>query len=945
MVVSDNKTNSKPTDSKSAKDNSNSNASPKELSEEDKQMVETLNMLVERITESGSNVELKMAALNALKDQIKSSTTSISSIPKALKYLLPHYVVLKSAHSQLAVDSLIALNLAHILSVLAMTFEDEGKKESVKPRESLHYHLASRALNQPIDSWGHEYAKHLAKEIGEDFKETGRLEHLLDTVSQLVPFFLRHNAEPDACDLLVEVNRLGDIVEAVKKEGDAIDYARVCRYLTSCVSFELYPADQQILESVFAIYMDRQDYPWSLVTALRLNSPEHLRKVFAASAGDSVMKRQLAFMLARQRVAISGVGVDGKEEEELQEIMFNSKLSHHYLELAKELQILPPKDPEELFNSATVGSSDPLRIVPKAETAKSNLANVLGNAFLNAGYCKDKYLEEEQEKFLWKNKDVALFTAAASLGAVNMWNLGEGLSKLDTLYNQNQQSTNQQAINVQAGTLLGIGLVHSGIRNEADTAFALLRESLETSTDLTMRTGSILGLSFAYGGTGRKDVASSLLPLISDPELQTSVFASLAVGNIMVGSADGDASSAILQAMMERDAIDLNKPLARFYSLSIALLCHGRPQAAEAVLETLEAIEHHPIGKDTQVLVKGLAYAGSGNINQIHELLGILQQCNLERKKRDDLKRQEEKAKAENRRSDQDSPKEESPIFESLSPVYAVLGMALISVTEEIGQEMALRMFNHVMHYGDSAVRRTVPLAIALLFASHPTLPVMDTLSKFSHDSDKAVAVNAVLAMGVVAGGTNHAKVSQLLRQLTTFHARDPECLLAVRLAQSLVHMGKGTLSLSPIRMQRQLVSPAGLAGLLCGLLGFTATVSVSSTQPSSVDQPQREQPGFILNDHPYMMYFLLAAASPRFLICLDESKVDEAVPVPVRVGQAVDTVGQAGRPRTITGFQTHSTPVVIAYGEQAELATDQYVTKSPILEGFVLVRKVPEIQ
>lgn len=39
---------------------------------------------------------------------------------------------------------------------------------------------------------------------------------------------------------------------------------------------------------------------------------------------------------------------------------------------------------------------------------------------------------------------------------------------------------------------------------------------------------------------------------------------------------------------------------------------------------------------------------------------------------------------------------------------------------------------------------------------------------------------------------------------------------------------------------------------------------------------------------------------------------------------QAVDVVGQAGKPKTITGFQTHTTPVLLAYGERAELATDQ---------------------
>ena len=34
-----------------------------------------------------------------------------------------------------------------------------------------------------------------------------------------------------------------------------------------------------------------------------------------------------------------------------------------------------------------------------------------------------------------------------------------------------------------------------------------------------------------------------------------------------------------------------------------------------------------------------------------------------------------------------------------------------------------------------------------------------------------------------------------------------------------------------------------------------------------------------------------------------------------VRVGQAVDVVGQAGKPKTITGFQTHTAPVLIGNG------------------------------
>jgi len=66
-------------------------------------------------------------------------------------------------------------------------------------------------------------------------------------------------------------------------------------------------------------------------------------------------------------------------------------------------------------------------------------------------------------------------------------------------------------------------------------------------------------------------------------------------------------------------------------------------------------------------------------------------------------------------------------------------------------------------------------------------------------------------------------------------------------------------------------------------------------------------------------------------------------IAVTVRVGQAVDTVGQAGRPKTITGFQTHSTPVLIGYGERAELATEEYLSLASVLEGLVILKRNPE--
>ena len=77
----------------------------------------------------------------------------------------------------------------------------------------------------------------------------------------------------------------------------------------------------------------------------------------------------------------------------------------------------------------------------------------------------------------------------------------------------------------------------------------------------------------------------------------------------------------------------------------------------------------------------------------------------------------------------------------------------------------------------------------------------------------------------------------------------------------------------------------------------------------------------------------------PRFLMTLDEDL--KPLPVNVRVGQAVDVVGQAGRPKTITGWQTQSTPVLLAYGERAELENDEYISLTSNLEGIAILKKV----
>ena len=126
------------------------------------------------------------------------------------------------------------------------------------------------------------------------------------------------------------------------------------------------------------------------------------------------------------------------------------------------------------------------------------------------------------------------------------------------------------------------------------------------------------------------------------------------------------------------------------------------------------------------------------------------------------------------------------------------------------------------MHYGEPTIRKAVPLALGLISVSNPQLPIMDTLSKYSHDNDLAVALNAIFAMGLIGAGTNNARLAQMLRQLAGYYYKEPDCLFMVRIAQGLVHMGKGTLTLYPYFFDRTIMSRTAVAGLLATLIAFT---------------------------------------------------------------------------------------------------------------------------
>jgi len=587
----------------------------------------------------------------------------------------------------------------------------------------------------------------------------------------------------------------------------------------------------------------------------------------------------LAFMFARQHL-FSVIDVSGDADTELINILNNAYLSKWYQALQKDLQITEPKEPEDIYKSHLVegrGGGN------RSDSAQLNLASSFVSAFVNAASGKDKLMTSDANAWLGLNRNQGLLAAVASLGLVHMWDLEAGTSELDKYMAKDNEYQ-------KAGGILGTGILMSGMRSEYDVAWSTIESHVADSRPI-VKNCAALALGMAYAGSSRAEIVEHLKPAIEDPmqSIETLGHFALALGLLCVGSADGEIAFPLL-TLYDRDVETLKaSPYTRLVGIGLGLLYLGKAEEAEVITSTLSALGGD-VGKHASTIVEVFSLCNSGSTEDIQKLL---HKCN--------------------------EHLEENDEFQGV----AVLGIAMVAMAEEIGAQMVLRTLDHLLRYGEISVRRAVPLALALLCIGNPTnAVVVDTLSKLSHDADATVAMNAIFALGITGVGTNNSRLAQMFRQLVAYYSRDNQLLFVVRLAQGLLHMGKGTLGINPDHSQGFVTNKPALGAILSVL--FIAL----------------DMPSTLAGSTPYLLYLLSVAIHPRWLFTVDENL--EPKPVSVRVGTAVDVVGQAGKPKTITGFQTHTTPVLLSQAERAEFATDQFLSETGILEGLVIVKPNP---
>jgi 26S proteasome regulatory subunit N1 len=244
-------------------------------SDEDEQLQSELNMLVERLQEE--KIELYQPALETMARLIRASTTSMTSVPKPLKFMRPHYETMKEIHKKMQTNTSVPKKThklcAEIISVLAMTM-GTGK-------DCLVYRLlCDDSGPASIGDWGHEYVRHLSGEIASNWPEASDTFRatLTELIQHIVPYNMAHNAEAEACDLLMEVERL-DLLEQYVDESA---YPRVCLYLQSCVPYVPDPENISLLRCALSLSRKFSQYTQAMRLALSLNDMDIIKEIFLA---------------------------------------------------------------------------------------------------------------------------------------------------------------------------------------------------------------------------------------------------------------------------------------------------------------------------------------------------------------------------------------------------------------------------------------------------------------------------------------------------------------------------------------------------------------------------------------------------------------------------------------------------------------------------------------
>eukprot|EP00768_Dysnectes_brevis_P002752 gnl/Dysnectes_brevis/2025_a2335_1736.p1 GENE.gnl/Dysnectes_brevis/2025_a2335_1736~~gnl/Dysnectes_brevis/2025_a2335_1736.p1 ORF type:complete len:1034 (-),score=319.11 gnl/Dysnectes_brevis/2025_a2335_1736:152-3253(-) len=483
---------------------------------------------------------------------------------------------------------------------------------------------------------------------------------------------------------------------------------------------------------------------------------------------------------------------------------------------------------------------------------------------------------------------------------------------------------------------------------------------------------AILGLASAYCSSHNTRVADLLKDRLrmasSDPLPGASPFfkvprsfASLALGMVMAGSADKESADILMRAIAGHSKTQRTLRYFPLAPIGLGLIFLRRPAEAAAFAASIPSVldsvtapdssaefsgtppdeEQNQLAAYIQAILTVLGNAFSGDVRVLQDLLrgvsaAIRGRAAAEEAR--DLRKSSSSEQQKNQQRSQEEKKKEVtassglPVTlpgqqevlwpgENMDPISPLtVGLGIVAGQGPLMRASLRRLIDRIIQFGSEQAKRAAPLSLAVTSLGVPDVDTVECLSRAAHSQDESQSFNAIMGLGLVGAGTNNSRVASRLRSLLSYHSTSEIHIFAIKVALGFLHMGKGTATIQVVHSGGRVISNARLAPIAAILLFMAPTCRVISRPKSAL-----------------LLLLVANAIRPRF--CHSVDSAGRPLKAKVRVGNSVDTVGLAGQPPSrLTGFQSHTTPVLLSSNEAVELATDDFVCPTDVMEDVVVL-------
>ncbi|ADM11316.1 26S proteasome regulatory subunit 4 [Encephalitozoon intestinalis ATCC 50506] len=635
-------------------------------------------------------------------------------------------------------------------------------------------------------------------------------------------------------------------IESILEYVDTHNYNRIVLYLEDMNSFV------ELSEVILGIYLKMNDHSRYVVGLIKRQKTkeaiEYVKKI-----EDRDYKKQCLYILARCNLYYE---VSDPEEKY---ILSNSYIKEVYRSVGTELEIDKPSKMDGIFRGF------------KYDKDTKQLASVaIANGFVHMGYGRDPiFVPQEGDSRVPLDYEAILgcdvpdlISVFGSIGVIESWNSEKVMETL-------QEHIFSDSSHRKTGSLLGLAL--SGLRNfeERPAILALLSNNLQSNNSIHV-IGTLLGIEAMFSGTQSEEVRELLQPLMFSDCNEVVFFTAFTLGSVFCGSADEDLTSLMLQTFLEKEK-ESETQFFRFLMLGLASLFYRRKDVECGIMEIGGSL-----GKHQNILIKGFQHAGSGDSNIIESIL------------------------TDSFTGDTDA------LLESLG----LLSCALVSMGDETSSQMVGRIVSSSLLLDSSHLRSVLPLCYSILYPSNPQVNVLDILEKSLNIGETNCIISTIVSLGFIGAGTLNSRITKILDQQYSYYYKDLKVLPVLKIAQGLVSLGKGLLSISPLCFDKTTFMPKNTIGLFS---------TVFMLLDSSISP--------LITSHSYMFFLLCQACTPKYVTCSEK--------INIRVGHPINTVGMVGEPKKLSSVQMHTSPVVLSEKTRAE--TDENVCSSYIEDVLIL--------